>query len=169
MEVVTKPLHSKPSRAERLAKKAIPPLGLLLGVSIFVIAFVVANTDDTLPPEIANPAIDSLTPLPGAEVLRQSQVGVDLISGYAAELVINGVPIPPDQVNILRDPNSSDNTGTNPQPGRFDQTINRFLYQPLEGRVVPALKGDENCVIAAFWPISDPTAIESVEWCFTVA
>lgn len=166
---MTKQLHTQPSRAEQLAKRILPPLGLLLGVSILAIAFLVANTDDSLPPEIANPAIDSLTPLPGAEVLRQSQVGVDLIAGYEAELVINGVSIPPDQVNVLRDPNSSSNTGTNPAPGTFDQTINRFLYQPLEGRVVPELKGDENCVVATFWPISDPTSIQSVEWCFTVA
>ncbi len=151
----------------RLAKKVIPPIGLALGVAIFVIAFLVANTDEDTPIGFANPAIDSVTPLPGAEVLRQSQVGIDLVSGFEAELIINDTPIPPDQINILR--NAEDPNESAEQPGVFAETINRFLYQPLEGRAVPELKGDENCVVASFWPIADPSDIDTVSWCFTVA
>ena len=150
-----------------MAKKVLPVVGILAGLSIFVIGFVVANTDTEEPLVVSNPAIDAVTPLPGAEVLRQSQVGIDLASGWTAELVINGVPIPPDQVNVLRNPEAPDQDAE--QVGTFDRTINRFLYQPLEGRAVPELKGDENCVVATFWPLADPSATESVEWCFTVA
>ncbi len=154
------PLH------RRLLRRWAAPLAITVGVAVFAVAFVVANTDD---PEVrvSNPAVEELIPAPGSEVLRQSQVGVDLATGFAAELVINGVPIPPDEVNILRDP--ADPGESAEQPGTFGTTINRFVYQPLEGRAVPELKGDENCVVATFWPLSDPDDIDSVEWCFTVA
>ena len=100
-------------------------------------------------------------------MLRQSKVGIDLAPGHAAELEINGVPIPPDQVNVFRD--EADPEASSEQQGGFDSTLNRFEYQPLEGRAVPELKGDENCVVATFWPLSDPGDTETVEWCFTVA
>jgi hypothetical protein len=167
MGFVTTRRHAQDSSATRLAKKFVPAIGLALGIAIFVIAFVVANTDNETPAVFTSPVIDALTPLPGSEVLRQSQVGIDLVSGYEAELVLNDTPIPPDQINVLRNPADPDESTD--QAGAFSETINRFLYQPLEGRAVPALRGDENCVVATFWPIADPTDIDSVEWCFTVA
>ncbi len=155
------PLH------RRFLRRWAAPLAVTAGVALFVIAFVVADTDDDDGVRIASPAVEELIPPPGSEVLRQSQVGVDLIAGYEAELTVNGVPIPPDQVNVLRDPADPEESAD--QPGVFGITINRFLYQPLEGRAVPELKGDENCVVARFWPLSDPSDVDSVEWCFTVA
>ncbi len=139
-------------------------LGLLGGIAVFIVAFVVANTDEPGSVRIVNPAIESLIPAPGSEVLRQSQVGVDLIGGFEAELVINGVQIPPDEVNVLRDAEQPDQSAS--QTGRFGTTINRFTYQPLAGRSVPELQGDRNCVVATFWPTADPTDIDTVEWCF---
>ncbi|MGI9621594.1 MAG: hypothetical protein ACR2PK_02060 [Acidimicrobiales bacterium] len=145
----------------------LPAVVLAGGVAIFVIAFVVADTpsdDDVI---FSHPAIEALLPAEGSEVLRQSQVGIDLIAGYEAELTINGTPIPPDQVNVFRNPDDPGESAE--QAGAFATTINRFVYQPLEGRAVPELKGDENCATATFWPTSDPTDIRTVEWCFTVA
>lgn len=161
------PNRAPESPATAELKRFLPFFGLLIGLAIFVAGFMLTNTDDTPGVTFRNPAIESLTPLPESEVLRQSQVGIDLVAGFTAELVINGVPIPPDQVNILRNPDNPDESAST--QGGFDTTINRFLYQPLEGRAVPELKGDENCVVATFWPVADPTDIDSVEWCFTVA
>ena len=151
----------------KFAKKAIVPIGLTAGAAIFLIAFFVANTDTDGDVIFSDPAIEALIPAQGSEVLRQSQVGIDLVSGFEAELTINGVPIPPDEVNILRNPENPDESAE--APGTFSDTINRFLYQPLEGRAVPELKGDENCAVANFWPLSDPSDIRTVQWCFTVA
>ena len=108
----------------------------------------------------ANPGIEQLIPAPGSEVLRQEQVGVDLAAGYSAELEINGVPIPPDEVNVLR--SDIEPSESNATTGTFGTTLNRFVYQPLEGRAVPELKADENCVVATFWPLADPTDISEV-------
>ena len=112
-----------------------------------------------------NPIIESLLPEPDSEVLRQSFVGIDLISGYEAALTINGVPIPPDEINVLRDlGNTRESAETS---GSFGSTLNRFLYQPLEGRSVPELLGDRNCVSAVYWPLSDPEKRQRIDWCFT--
>ena len=76
-----------------------------------------------------------------------------------------GFLFPPDQINVLRDlenPRESAQTS-----GTFGSTLNRFLYQPLEGRAVPELQGDRNCVVAVYWPLSDATARSTIEWCFT--
>ncbi len=159
--------HAEISRLERWGRKLIVPLGIGAGAVIFILGFVVANTgsdDDVI---FSDPAIEALFPARGDEVLRQSQVGIDLVAGYEAELVINGVAIPPDQVNVLRNAENPDESAA--EAGTFSTTINRFLYQPLEGRAVPELKGDENCVVATFWPIADPDDIRTTSWCFTVA
>ena len=160
--------HAKEPAAARAARRYLPPLLLTAGIAIFITAFFLGNTggDDTLT-VTGNPAVEALTPEPGTEVLRQSQVGIDLAPGYEAELVINDIPIPLDEVNVLRaedDPERSAEVA-----GAFDTSLSRFLYQPLEGRAIPELKADENCAVATFWPIADPTNIDSVRWCFTVA
>lgn len=143
-------------------------MSILIGFGAIVLAFALTSRDSSAPLAITgNPAIEALIPAPDSEVLRQSQVGIDLAPGYDAELTINGTFIPIDEVNVLRDVENPDvSSGI---PGSFDTTLSRFLYQPLEGRAVPELRGDENCVEVRFWPLSDPTDIEEVGWCFTVA
>ncbi len=160
--------HRADTPLQAMLKRFLPPLLLLGGVGIFVTAFLVSNTSDNSVASVTgNPAVEALTPPPGSEVLRQSQVGIDLAAGYEAELTINDVPIPLDEINILRSTENPDESAE--VAGVFDTTISRFLYQPLEGRSVPELKADENCAVAQFWPIADPDNIDTVRWCFTVA
>lgn len=148
--------------------RAVGPIAILVGFGAIVLAFMLTNRDDSDPVAVtSNPAIEALIPVPGSEVLRQSQVGIDLAPGYDAEITINGTFIPIDEINVLRDIDDPDVSSD--VPGTFDTTLSRFLYQPLEGRAVPELKGDENCVDVTFWPLSDPGDRQDVSWCFTVA
>ena len=136
-----------------------------MGIVLVIFALLISNRGSEDVRVEGSPIIEALIPKADSEVLRQSAVGIDLISGYEAELTINGIPIPPDQINVLRDeenPRESANSG-----GSFSSTLNRFLFQPLDGRAVPELLGGKNCVIAEFWPISDPSATKKIEWCFT--
>ena len=152
----------------RALNRGVPWLLVVAGVALFIIGFAITNTGDPEQPIVAsNAAVEELIPAPGSEVLRQSQVGIDLVAGYTAQLYINGTPIPLDEVNVLRDVDDPEVSAE--EAGTFDSTLNRFLYQPLEGRSVPELVGDENCAVAEFWPLADPEAIQRVEWCFTVA
>ncbi|HJM28167.1 MAG: hypothetical protein QF596_06240 [Acidimicrobiales bacterium] len=155
----------KENESRSLFSKVLGPLMVTVGIVGVILGFALSSQDSTDIRVEGNPVIESLLPEPGSEVLRQSFVGIDLISGYEAELVINGVPIPPDQINVLRD---ADNPRESAQTsGSFGSTLNRFLYQPLEGRAVPELLGGRNCVSAVYWPLSDPEKRETIEWCFT--
>ncbi len=108
---------------------------ITIGISGMILGFALSTQGSEDIRVEGNPIIESLTPEPDTEVLRQSLVGIDLISGYEAELTINGIPIPPDQINILRDVDNPRESAES--SGSFGSTLNRFLYQPLEGRAVP--------------------------------
>tara|TARA_X000000368_G_scaffold27981_2_gene21092 strand:- start:10536 stop:11021 length:486 start_codon:yes stop_codon:yes gene_type:complete len=149
-----------------LFSRILGPALVTVGITGVILGFALSNSGSTDDIRVeGNPVIEALFPEPDAEVLRQTSIGIDLITGYEAELTINGVPIPPDQINVLRDlenPRESAQTS-----GTFGSTLNKFSYQPLEGRAVPELQGDRNCVVAVYWPLSDPTDRASIEWCFT--
>lgn len=145
--------------------RIIAPAMVAFGILLVVFALLLTNRGSKDIRVEGNPIIEALVPEADSEVLRQSTVGIDLISGYEAELTINGIPIPPDQINVLRDvenPLESATTG-----GSFGSTLNRFVFQPLNGRAVPELLGGKNCVVAEFWPLSDPSDRKKIEWCFT--
>jgi hypothetical protein len=148
---------------------SLPILLIGLGLGGFILGFSLSGSDDS---QNLDAAIEELLPAEGAEVLRQTPVGIDLIDGYDANLYVNGVAIPPDQVNVLRDsenpeeaaPDASGQNVTN-----SSAAINRFQFSPASGQVIESLPGDRNCARAEFWPLDDPTNVRSVEWCFTVA
>jgi hypothetical protein len=141
------------------------PVMLIVGIVGVVVALSMTNRASQVDLAVTgNPAIEGLIPERNAEVLRQTEIGIDLAPGYEAELVIDGVPIPVDEMNILRDvenPNASSSAR-----GSFGTTLNRFTFQPLEGRAIEELLGDRHCVIAYFWPLSDRDARQAERWCF---
>ncbi len=93
-------------------------------------------------------AIQAIAPEPGSNVLSQSDVVVDLAVGYTAEIDINGVPIPEEQLF------------------RID-ALNQLSYEPREGKVVPRLRADQNCVRVFYWLIAQgPENPTSYTWCF---
>jgi hypothetical protein len=161
--VNTMPTEPRPAR-DKLLRIAGPAM-LVVGIIGVLFALALTVTDEPEDLRVAgNPAIERLIPRPGSEVIRQGEVGIDLISGWEAELTIDGIPIPVDQMNILRD---IDNPGSSAASrGTFGTTLNRFTYQPLEGRVIAELLGDRHCVLAEFWPLSSPTERQTTEWCF---
>ena len=153
--------QSDNDKTRSLFSRLIGPLLLTMGICGVILGFALSSQGSSDIRVEGNPIIESLLPEPDSEVLRQSFVGIDLISGYEAELTINGVPIPPDEINVLRDlenPRESAETS-----GSFGSTLNRFLYQPLEGRAVPELLGDRNCVSAVYWPLSDPEKRQRID------
>ena len=159
----TKHLSSKgpKSKLKRIVGEAV----ITHGDVMVIFALIISNQGSEDIRIEGNPAIEALIPEENSEVLRQAAVGIDLASGYDAELTINDIPIPRDQINVLRseeDPRESAGTG-----GSFGSTLNRFVFQPLDGRAVPELLGGRNCVVAEYWPLSDPSSRKRIEWCFT--
>lgn len=93
-------------------------------------------------------AIQAVEPEPGSNVLSQSDVTVDLAVGYTAELVINGIPIPEEQLFRV-------------------EALNQLSYEPRAGMVIPQLLPDSNCVTVTYWLIAQgPEDTNDYTWCF---
>jgi hypothetical protein len=106
------------------------------------------NTSGNLPE-----SVDRLIPPSGAEVLRQSQVGIDVADGFDAYLQINGVEVRTAEEGLIKD------LGTG-----------LVLFQPGPGRPVETLNVNQNCVVAFVYDeLEGPGAAQPVSWCFQAA
>lgn len=120
----------------------------LLGVLVGILA-VLARDNTTLP--AIDEVVEELIPNRGDEVLSQTDVGIDLIDGYTAELTVNGVEIPESQLRRL-------------------EGLNRVTFRPDEGMVITKLLPDQNCATALYWPLAQGrAAAQSYTWCFTAS
>jgi hypothetical protein len=121
-----------------------------LGV-VIVVAGYFAVRGGTPSPITSGPgggSIEALLPQEGSEVLRQSTIGIDLEPGYSGTLVVNGTPIPDDQLTLVPE-------------------LNQVFYEPKRGKVVDTLRAGENCITARFWQSAQgPDAAETRTWCF---
>ena len=91
--------------------------------------------------------IEEITPLANSSVLQQSPVSIDLQSGWDASLTVNGRPIPDDQLTKV------------PAQGKV-------TFQPGPGKEFEFLQAAQNCVIATYWPLSNPEQKFRKTWCF---
>ena len=95
-------------------------------------------------------SVDRLIPASGAEVLRQSQVGIDVADGYDAYLLVNGVEIRSSKDGLIKD------LGTG-----------LIQFQPGPDRPVEELNTNQNCVTAfVFDQREGPETAQPVTWCF---
>ena len=128
---------------------------IVAGIGFFVAAGLIGRTD---PPDAALriPGVEALVPERDDEVLQQQRVGIDLEPGY----VVRSFTI------------SADARCTSPIEvvdfGRYVDGLNQFFYQPDEGKPVPQLAPDTNCVRIIFEDIQRPGELLDVEWTFTV-
>jgi hypothetical protein len=119
---------------------------LALAAALFAIAVVIdrGNPGSTDLPV----AIQEISPQAGSNVLSQSDVVVDLAVGYTAELEINGITIPEEQLF------------------RVDG-LNRLSFEPRPGKIIEGLRPDQNCVRVFYWLIAQgPSDQQVYDWCF---
>ena len=140
------------SRRQRLVFSGL----MTCGVAILVLGLSSGggNTEDVS--VTSNPAIDALIPARESEVLRRTEVGIDLASGYAAALSIETsdgrtIQVPANQL----DENLQDNVG-------------RYIFRPGEGKVLDVFPPQANCVTATYWPVRDRNDSATIRWCFEV-
>lgn len=125
-------------------KRLLLPALVLVMVVAVVTALRVGSGREA--PEL--PGIVSLIPGPGDNVLLQSPVGIVVRPDYDAQLVINGVSIPPDQIDPPLNPGE-------------------VVFKPGVGKVIVQLLPDRNCVTARVWRRDlGPEASSARDWCF---
>ncbi len=122
-------------------------LGALTGIFLTG-RLAVTGFDDTS--GVLPDSVDRLIPPSGAEVLRQSQVGIDVADGYDAYLQINGVEVRNAEDGLIKD------LGTG-----------LVLFQPGPDRPIEELNTNQNCVVAFVYDqVDGPSTAQPVSWCF---
>ena len=95
-------------------------------------------------------SVDLVMPVSGADVPRQSLVGIDVAEGHDTYLVINGVEVRSAEDGLIKD------LGTG-----------LIQFQPGPGRPVESLESGRNCVLANVWDrIEGEQSTQAVSWCF---
>jgi hypothetical protein len=95
--------------------------------------------------------VEALMPNRNDQVPQQTRVGIDLVTGWTGVLVINGVEIPEDELNITEE-------------------LGLVQFTPDDGRAVEQLEGGLNRVTAIVWPLSEgrDQGSSDVTWTFVV-
>ena len=134
-----------------IRRVVISALLLLAGVLIWVSASYKAKPSS---PSLTDAAVEALTPENDTDALRQSEVGIDLASGWDADLLINGQPIPQDEERNVE--------------GQY-----QVLFAPGDGKVLETLPAGLVQVTAIIWRPTEGQTRESgsriVRWSFRVA
>ena len=119
----------------------------LAGAGLYV-AFTLR--EDPTPAAGRPPQVRTVSPEPGSLQLRQTEIFVELDPSYTGSLVINGTPIPDDQVQVVRG-------------------LSRVSFIPAPGKEVTALPPGVACAAVRFRPVSAGAgAGGTYRWCFNV-
>ncbi|MGI9120190.1 MAG: hypothetical protein ACR2G7_08750 [Acidimicrobiales bacterium] len=124
---------------------------VLAALSAFVFAFTLGpgNTDIAL----TGDAVERLVPSQGSQVLRQTEIGIDLAPEWTAVLLVDGKEIPEDQLR------------------RVDAQ-NQVFFTPGPGKEIEQLEAGTVSVTAMVWrPVAGETRADAdvVRWTFQVA
>ena len=144
-------MASSPTYSRRFKIGAV----VVLAVAITLFGFAIRSFQDGGEDPVLNTGdaavVENLIPRRNAQVPQQSNVGIDLVTGWEAELIVNGVVIPRDELQLT------------PEIGLIE-------FTPGEGRSVEELEAGENCVSAVIWKVEDGRgdADRTIPWCFDV-
>lgn len=132
-------------------RRLVPGALAVVALGLFVYAFTLGRgTTDIV---VTGDAVEQLVPARGAQVLRQTEVGIDLAPEWTALLVINGVEIPEDQLR------------------RVDAQ-NQVFFTAGPGKEIEELPAGTVQVTAVIWrPVAGETRddADQVQWSFEVA
>jgi hypothetical protein len=139
-------LAATPNR--RFKPRFLAYAALLIIAAVCIVMVAQLGTSDTT--ELDGGRIQRLIPTPGAKILQQDIIGIDMAPGYEASLSLNGIPLPLDQTYVV------------PQ-------TNQVTFKAGPGKVYDTLPAGQNCMIATYWQTAfGPSVSSSRSWCFTV-
>jgi hypothetical protein len=142
-------------------------LSLLVAVALVMIVygFASADTGDSAV-QITDPGVESVYPKPGAIVLRQSEIGADLATGYRGVLIVDGQEIPTFDL-VATDGTASSGATFD---AVFDPAQNTVSFTPKKGATIEALSPDRHTVTVVFWKMDESRdTARSITWSFKVS
>jgi len=130
----------------KIVKFGVIP-GLLLIVLATVVVSIQLDMGSGSSPESL--VIERLLPGESDKTLQQGEVGIDLLSGWTADLRINEVPIPDDELDRVTE-------------------LGLITFRPGPGKAVEYLLAGQNCATATYWQIATgPEQSFTRTWCFS--
>lgn len=135
-----------------VVRKIVTGLVVVGALAGFVFAFTLGG-DQSPDPRRTNSAVERFIPPEGSPaVVRQAEIGIDLVTGWTGVLLVDGVEIPEDQL-------------------RRNEPENQVFFQPGEGDVVEALAPGTHTITALIWRLENETRDDarSVSWRFRAA
>lgn len=135
----------------RMLRRVLIGLLVLAAVGAFWAAGIHGTTDPE--PVLTQGAVEQFIPANGSPAVpRQQEIGVDLATGWTGELIINGTPIPDDQI-------------------RRNDPLNQLFFTPGEDQEIERLGAGRVTVTARIWrPVDGETRDDArtVTWTFSV-
>ena len=141
-----------------------------LALIIFGLTSAITGTDGIDRPE----AIESVQPVENAvQVLRQDQIIVDLVAGYEARLVVDGIELPTTVIGQSDvDPNVQAQPGQQidvPTTAVFDPGNAVISFQPVEGALIETFTEGTHEATVYFWKVEEgPDQASTYTWTFEV-
>lgn len=122
-------------------------------VTLVIVGFVAAylstaDSDDN--DSTGDSFVERLIPGRDSQLVQQGTVGIDLAAGWEARLVIDGVAIPDDELNVV-------------------DSLNLTEFTAGPDKVMEALPIGTICATATVWQASTgPEESRQITWCFEV-
>ena len=133
--------------------RIVAALVVAAAVGVLVLTFVAFDNGDEDPVLQGGDraVVENLIPRRNSQVPQQSSIGIDLVVGWDAALVVEGIEIPRDQLVLT------------PEIGLIE-------FTPGPGLAVEELDSGQNCVTAVIWRRADGRGVDdrSIPWCFEV-
>src|SRR3954452_6608923 len=147
---IAAPPHPSGTLGVVTVRRVVLSLLLVAGFGLFWLAGHNGQSGE-VPKLASDAAVESLIPGDGSpNVLRQSEIGIDLADGWVASLAVNGREIPDDQL-------------------RVNGPLNQFFFTPGAGKAVEKLNPGTVIVVASIWkPVDGETRADArqVVWRF---
>lgn len=149
-------------------KLLIASFAIAAGIVLIGVALLSAESgaDDDFPS-----AIESVSPVPGAvQVLAQSQVVVDLATGYEGRLVIDSREFDTIRLDEIGSADVEPGAQVDVPPGVvFEPGNSTLTFTPGEGAPIERFAPGTHAVSVIYWKIEEgPRAARSYGWSFEV-
>ena len=139
--------RSPPPPRPPLARRIVLTFIVALAVAALVYVATEPSGDDGTP---LPSAVEAVSPEPGAQNLRQTTIAADLAAGYTGYLLMDGVEVPRDDLQVV-------------------DSLGQVALRPTEDSDYRVLSPGPHCATVVYRKIGDRLdQSSSYRWCFSV-